>query len=193
MNNPRFNRPNLQEALDAWRDFLEGQKLAAEPVWIFTENLCLEHSRTTPDHLQLGFQTNFTPPADDALEIAYDQFAESGARMVFYRLGSSPRGSVCILLCDPWFEIRDEREGFVRQKNWGISFFTGRSGEMEEITDLTRWLRRVKHNPAFRDFDFAMSLATVDEIRLYGRPLQPYERFAESLIGRLRRMLGNPS
>jgi hypothetical protein len=193
MNNPIFKRPQLREALATWRDLLEAQKLATEPVWIFTENLCLEPSRTAPNSLQLGFQTSFTPPDDDALEIAYDQFAESGARMVFYRLGSSPRGSVCILLCDPWFESRNEREGFIRQEKWGISFFTGRSGEIEEITDLTRWLRRVKHNPAFRDFDFAMSLATVDEIKLYGRPLQPYERFAESLIGRLRRMLGNPA
>jgi hypothetical protein len=37
-----------------------------------------------------------------------------------------------------------------------------------------------------------MALATVEEIKLYGRPLAPYERFAESMLKRLRRFLGQP-
>lgn len=193
MSSTKFNRPALPTALAAWEAFLRTQNLPAEPVWIFAENLCLEASPAMPGGLRLGFQTRFTPPADDALEIAYDQFAETSARMVFYRLGSAPRGSVCILLCDPWFESRDQREGFERHDDWGISFHSGRAGDLDEITDLSRWLRRVKHNRAFHDFDFAMSLATIDEIKVYGRPLHPYERFAENLIGRLRRMLGNPA
>jgi len=193
MSNSKFTRPTLDEALAAWREFLAAHELPAEPLWIFAENLCLEPSRTTPGSLRLGFQTRFTPPADDALEIAYDQFAETGARMVFYRLGSSPRGSVCILLCDPWFEARDERDGFERHDDWRISFHSGLAGDIDEITDLSRWLRRVKRDRAFRDFDFAMSLATIDEIKIHGRTLQPYERFAESLLNRLRRMLGNPA
>jgi hypothetical protein len=40
--------------------------------------------------VRLGFQTRFTPPPSTALEIAYDQFSETPARMVFYRLGSLP-------------------------------------------------------------------------------------------------------
>ena len=67
------------------------------------------------------------------------------------------------------------------------------AGNIEEITDLTRWLRRVKRNYAFRDFDFAMSLATIDEIKIHGRALQPYERYAETMLNRLRRVLGNPA
>jgi hypothetical protein len=192
MNNAKFTRPQFREALAAWREILSARELPAEPVWIFAENLCFEPSRAIPGSLRVGFQIRFTPPADDALEIAYDQFAETGARMVFYRLGSCPRGSVCLLLCDPWFDDRDERDGFNRRDDWGISFHAGAAGEIEEITDLTRWVRRVKRNYAFRDFDFAMSLATIDEIKIYGRPLQPYERFADSLMNRLRRMLGNP-
>jgi len=38
-----------------------------------------------------------------------------------------------------------------------------------------------------------MSLATIDEIKIHGRTLQPYERFAETLLSRLRRVLGNPT
>jgi hypothetical protein len=38
-----------------------------------------------------------------------------------------------------------------------------------------------------------MPLATIDEIKIHGRPLQPYERFAGNMLDRLRRMMGNPS
>jgi hypothetical protein len=192
MSDKKFTRPALREALAVWREFLAARERPAEPLWIFAENLCFEPARAIPGSLRVGFQTRFTPPADDALEIAYDQFAGTGARMVFYRLGSCPRGSLCLLLCDPWFEKYNERDGFKRHDDWGISFHSGGPGDIEEITDLSRWLRRVKRNHAFRDFDFAMSLATIDEIKIHGRPLQPYERFAETLLNRLRRMLGNP-
>jgi hypothetical protein len=193
MSELKITRPQFREALVVWRELLVARDLPAESLWIFAENLCFEPSRVTPGSLRVGFQTRFTPPADDALEIAYDQFAETGARLVFYRLGSCAHGSVCLLLCDPWFEKHSEREGFTRRDDGGISFFTGVAGEVEEITDLTRWLRRVKRNYAFRDFDFAMSLATIDEIKIHGRTLQPYERFAETMLNRMRRMLGNPS
>ena len=193
MSDPKITRPTFREALAAWREFLAARGLPDEPLWIFAENLCFEPARAIPGSLRVGFQTRFTPPAEDALEIAYEQFAESGARMVFYRLGSSPRGSVCLLLCDPWFEQHRERDGFQRHDDWGISFYGGAAGDIEEITDLTRWLRRVKRNYAFRDFDFAMSLATIDEIKIHGRTLQPYERFAGALLNRLRRMVGSPA
>jgi hypothetical protein len=193
MSESKFTRPPLREAFAAWQESLRAHDLPAETVWIFAENLCVEPARVTSDSLHLGFQTRFTPPADDALEIAYDIFSESNARMVFYRLGSSPRGSVCILLCDPWFESRNEHEGFLRNDDWGISFFPGVDGEIEEVTDLTRWLRREQGGRSVHDLDFAMSLATIDEIKIHGRVLLPYERFAESMLNRLRRMHGNPS
>jgi len=193
MSAAKFTRPPLRKALAAWQEALRARGLPTEMVWIFSENLCLEPSRTTPGSLRLGFQTRFTTPADDALEIAYDLFSETGARMVFYRLGSSPRGSVCILLCDPWFDDRDEREGFERHDDWRISFFPGVAGEIDEITDLSRWLQRAKRDMPFHDFDFAMALATIDEIKIHGRPLQPYERYADTMLNRLRRMMGNPA
>jgi hypothetical protein len=185
-----IKRPTLAEALDAWKQLLAERRYATDIIWIFEENLCFERLNIEPGGFHFGFQTKFTPPSEDALEIAFDQFSETGTRMVFYRLGDVPGKSVCILLCDPWFENKNTADGYVRRDDWKLSFHAGHTDGIEEITDLTRWLRRVKRDRALHDFDFCMSLATIDEIRIYGRPLAPYERFAESMISRLRRVLG---
>ena len=190
MSTPHFNRPPLDEALKAWSDCLLRHGLPANPLWIFSENLCLERSHAVPGSLHFGFQTKFTPPDDDALEIAYDHFCETNARMVFYRLGSAADRSVCILLCDAWFEERTALDGFERRDDWKISFRPGYAGEIEEITELTRWVRRVRHDRAFHDFDFGMAIETIDEIKFHGRPLLPYERMAQRMLRRLRQVLG---
>jgi len=191
MNPPApFKRPALDQALAAWKAMLAERGFKTDLTWIFEENLCFEKSPGAPDGFHFGFQTKFTPPSDDALEIAFDHFAETGARMVFYRLGDAPDASVCILLCDPWFENKGGAEDYVRRDDWKMSFHPGPADNIEEVTDLTRWLRRVKRNRALHDFDFCMALATVDEIKIYGRPLAPYERFAETMLNRLRRVMG---
>ena len=191
MNPPApFKRPTLDEALVAWKNLLAERGFATEITWIFEENLCFEKLNIEPGGFHFGFQTKFTPPAEDALEMAFDHFSETGARLVFYRLGDVPGKSICILLCDPWFENKNDAEGYLRRDDWKISFHPGHKDAIEEITDLTRWLRRVKHDRAFHDFDFCMALATIDEIKIYGRPLAPYERFAQSMLDRLRRVLG---
>jgi hypothetical protein len=187
-----FNRPTLAEALDAWEKLLAEHGFVTDSLWIFEENLCFEKMRSEQGGFHIGFQTKFAPPPEDALEIAFDYFSETNSRIVFYRLGDCMRKPVCILLCDPWFENKREADGFLRRDDWKISFHPGHKDEIEEITDLTRWLRRVKRDRAFHDLDFCMSLATVEEIKLYGRPLAPYERFAESMLKRLRRFLGQP-
>jgi hypothetical protein len=192
MSHPTSKRPALQAALTAWHDCLARHELPTKTLWIFAENLCIEPSRATPGSFHIGFQTRFTPPDERALEVAYDHFSETAARLVFYRLGSSPRGSVCLVLCDPWFEGKNARDGFERHDDWGISFYAGHPGDIEEVSDLSRWVRRVKRGRAFHDFDFAMSLETIDEIIIHGRALLPYERFADRLMNRLRRVLGNP-
>ena len=74
-----------------------------------------------------------------------------------------------------------------------MSFYPGQKNEIEDITDLSRWLRRVKRGHAFHDLDFCMALETIDEIKTHGRVLAPYERFAEMLLNRLRRFLGQPA
>ena len=191
MNKALFSRPPLAEALAAWKNCVASHELPEPTLWIFTENLCIEPSRSAPGSFHFGFQTKFTPPGEDALDIAYDLLCDTKARVVFYRLGSCPRGSVCILLGDSWFAERNARDGFERHDEWGISFYPGHAGDLEEVTDLTRWLRRVKRDRAFHDFDFSVALGTIDEIKTHGRPLHPYERFAQAMLKRLRRMFGH--
>ena len=190
MTTPIINRPALDEATAAWTACLSRNGLPSEPLWIFSENLCIERSPAVPGSFRYGFQTKFTPPDEDALDIAYDLFCDTNARIVFYRLGSVQNKSVCILLCDNWFEEKSKLDGFERRDDWKISFRPGHPGDIEEITDLTRWVRRVKHDRAFHDFDFGMPLEMINEIKMHGRPLVPYERMAQNMLGRLRRVLG---
>jgi len=188
-----FKRPTLAEALDAWKKLLAERGFATDITWIFEENLCFEKLQMQPGSFHFGFQTRFTPPPEDALEIAFDHFSSTDARLVFYRLGKGPDKSICTLLCDPWFEKKAATEGYLRHDEWKVSFHPGPRDAIEEVTDLTRWLRRVKRGRAFHDLDFCMALATIDEIKMYGRPLAPYERFAETMLNRLRRILGQPA
>jgi len=186
----KLTRPALAEALEVWKSLLAERGFATDITWIFEENLCFEKLQIEPGGFHFGFQTKFTPPSDDALEIAFDHFSGTGARLVFYRLGDVPGKSICTLLCDTWFEGKNAADGYVRRDDWKMSFYPGQRDGIEEVTDLTRWLRRVKHDRAFHDLDFCMTLATIDEIKIYGRPLAPYERFAETMLNRLRRILG---
>jgi hypothetical protein len=193
MSNNNIVRPALDDVLAVWKQCLIDNGLPPEMLWIFAENLCIESSSTASGSFNYGFQTKFTPPDDDALDIAYDHFSDTEARIVFYRLGSSAdKKSVCILLCDPWFEGKDVGDGFVKRDDWKISFRPGQGGNIEEVTDLSRWVRRAKSDQTFHDFDFSMSLETIEEIKLNGRPLLPYERMAQKMLGRLRRVMGQP-
>lgn len=188
-----FNRPALTEALDAWKQLLAARGFATELRWIFEENLCFEKSRADKGGFHLGFQTKFTPPPEDALDIAFDHFCEADKRIVLYRLGENAGKSICVLLSDPWFENKGEADGFLRRDEWRVSFHPGPKDEIEEIADLGRWLRRVKHGRVFHDLDFSMTLAAIDEIKIHGRVLMPYERFASTMLNRLRRFLGQPA
>ena len=190
MSNLGFTRPTLEAAITAWKQNLTSHGLPAEPLWIYAENLCIEPSPSTPGSFSFGFQTKFSPPDSDALEIAYEHFCETPARIVFYRLGSAGGKSVCILLCDPWFEEKNNLDGYERRDDWKISFRAGHPGDIEEVTDLKRWVRRIKRDRAFHDFDFSMALETIEEIKIHGRPLQPYERMTQKMLNRLRTILG---
>jgi hypothetical protein len=189
----QFKRPSLGEALKAWKQLLAERGFATDITWIFAENLCVEKSRTEPGGFHFGFQTRFTPPSEDALDMAFEHFCETEAPLVFYRLGARPGRSVCMLLCDSWFGGRGEADGFLRRDEWGLLFYPGQQDEVEEVTDLTRWLHRVKRNRAFHDLDFGMTLEAIDEMRAYGRALAPYERFASVMLNRLRRFLRQPA
>ena len=188
-----FTRPSLEEALNAWKKLLAERGFATDIIWIFAENLCVEKSHAGPGGFHFGFQTRFTPPPGDALDITFDHFSESDKPVVFYRLGGRPGKSVCMLLCDSWFENRRAADGFLRRDEWRVLFYPGQKDEIEEVTDLTRWLHRVKRGRAFHDLDFGMTLEAVDEIKIYGRALAPYERFAAVMLNRLRRFLRQPA
>ena len=189
----QFKRPSLEEAVKDWKKLLAERGFATDIIWIFAENLCVEKSRAEPGGFHFGFQTRFTPPSADALDIAFDHFGETDAPIVFYRLGGRPGKSVCMLLCDSWFENRRADDGFLRRDEWRVLFYPGQKDEIEEITDLTRWLRRVKRGRAFHDLDFGMTLEAIDEMKIYGRALAPYERFAAVMLNRLRRFLRQPA
>ena len=127
----QFNRPSLEAVLKDWKKLLAERGFATDMVWIFAENLCVEKSRTEPGGYHFGYQTRFTPPSPDALDIAFDHFCETAAPIVIYRLGGRPGKSVCMLLCDPWFENKRAADGFVRRDEWRISFYPGQKDEIE--------------------------------------------------------------
>jgi hypothetical protein len=189
----KFIRPTLSDAVIAWRKILAERGFSNDLLWLFEENLCFEKLGTVPGGFRFGFQTRFAPPTEDALDIAFDHFCESDAQIVFYRIGESRGRSLSILLCDSWFNQKCESEGFLRRDDWGVSFHAGQKDEIEEITELSRWLRRVKRGRGFHDLDFCMALATIDEIKIHGRPLAHYERFAGAMLKRLRRLVGEPN
>ncbi len=185
------SRPALREALVAWEKLLTQRGFATRLLWIFEENLCFEKNSNVPGGIHIGFQTKFSPVPPEALDIAYEHFCESDARIVFYRLGENQGRSVCILLGDSWFNDKTERDGFVIRNEWGISFHLGQQIEIEEITDMRRWVRRLRRERPLHDVDFCMTLVAVDEIQMHGRVLSPGERYSEDMLGKLRRIFAH--
>jgi hypothetical protein len=188
---PQFSRPSFDEALSAWKALLKTRGLPTDCVWVFDENLCFEKDPAKPNAFRLGFQTVLTPPPDDAGAMAYDCFADSEARIVFYRLGSCRGKSICAVLCDPWFETRTEANGYVRQDKWLVSFRPGGTEEIEEITDEPRWRQRLLRDRPRHDLDFCMALRTIHEIMAHGRVLTTCERYAVKFFHVWWRMLGS--
>jgi hypothetical protein len=132
------------------------------------------------------------PPPSEAAQIAYEDFADSASRLVFYRLGSAKGKSVCLVLCDAWFESKGEPEGFVRRDEWLMSFRPGGGDEISEVTDEQRWKNRILRDRPLHDLDFCMSLQTIHELMAHGRALSSYERYALKFLHAWRRLLGQP-
>lgn len=184
-------RPNLSDALVAWKKLLSDRKLATELLWIFEENLCFEKKADVPGGVHIGFQTRFSPVPQESIEIAYEHFCESDTPIVFYRLGESKGRSVCILLGDAWFDDKKESDDFIKKIEWGVSFHPGQKIEIEEISDMRRWIRRIRRERPLHDVDFCMTLAAVDEIQIHGRVLTAGERYSEAMLGKLRRIFSH--
>lgn len=191
MSSVAITRPNLSDALVAWKKLLAERGFATDLLWIFEENLCFEKKPEVPGGIHIGFQTRFSPVPQESLDIAYEHFCEGDARIVFYRLGESKGRSVCILLGDPWFNEKKDTDGYVRHDEWAISFFPGQKIEIEEVTDMRRWIRRLRRERPLHDVDFCMTLTAVDEIQIHGRVLTAGERYSEEMLSKLRRIFSH--
>jgi hypothetical protein len=184
----RYQRPPFEDALAAWKSLLSRHGLPTDLLWILEENLCFEKDPGTPAGVKLGFQTKFSPHPPDAAKVTYHHFAEMNARLVFYRLGSNAGRSVCVLLCDAWFEPKTEAEGYVRRDEWLVSFFPGGNDEIPEVADEKRWQERVVRGRPLSAVDFCMTLAALRELKAHGRVLTPDERFGLKILRSLHRV-----
>ncbi len=184
-------RPPFDQALSAWQALLGQRGFSTEVVWVFDENLCFEKDATRPNGFRLGYQTALTPPPQDAPRIAYEQFCETDAPLVWYRLGASHHKSVCSLLCDPWFGTKTESEGYLKRPEWLMLFRPGSTEELEEITDKDRWEHRLLRERPIRELDFGMTLRSVHEVLAHGRVLTAYEHYALKLLHVWRHWLGD--
>lgn len=178
----RFHRPPFEDALALWQQVLAERGFPTSMVWILDENLCFEREPSAPGGIKLGFQTQFTPHPPDAAKTTYHHFAEMEARLVFYRLGTSRGRSVCVQLCDTWFEPKGETDGYIRRDSWLASFYPGNEEEIEEVTDARRWQERVVRGRPLSAVDFCMTLAALRELRAHGRVLTPDERFGLKIL-----------
>ena len=183
----RYQRPPFEDALAAWKKLLAERGFSTNLLWILEENLCFEKDPGTSARVKLGFQTRFAPPPPDAAKVIYHHFAELDARLVFYRLGANAGRSLCLLLCDAWFEPKNEAEGYVRRDDWLVSFFPGAAEEIEEITDEKRWQERVVRGRPLTAVDFCMTLAALRELKAHGRVLTPDERFGLKILRSMHR------
>ena len=182
-----YQRPPFEDALRVWEGLLTQRGFSTDVVWILEENLCFERDPGTPARVKLGFQSRFTPHPPDSAKTTYYHFAEQDVRLVFYRLGANGGRSVCLLLCDAWFEPKGEADGYVRRDDWLVSFFPGAREEIEEITEPKRWQERVVRGRPLSVVDFCMTLAALRELKAHGRVLAPDERFGLKILRSMRR------
>ena len=191
-NTRHYQRPPFEDALAAWKSLLTEKSFSTDLLWILEENLCFEKDPGTPAGVKLGFQTRFAAHPPDAAKVIYHHFAEMDARLAFYRLGANAGRSLCLLLCDAWFEPKVETDGYIRRDDWLVSFFPGTTEEVEEITDEKRWQERIVRGRPLSAVDFCMTLAALRELKAHGRVLTPDERFGLKFLRSMRSVPGAP-
>jgi hypothetical protein len=185
---PPYQRPPFEEAFSMWQELLAARGFSTNVLWILDENLCFERDPNVNGGFKLGFQTRFAPHPPDAAKVTYHHFAELEARLVFYRLGESSNRSVCMQLCDPWFEPKTETDGYIRRDEWLASFYPGSNDNLEEITDINRWQQRVVRGRPLSAVDFCMTLDALRELKAHGRVLTPDERFGLQILRSMHRV-----
>jgi len=182
-----YRRPPFEDALATWQKLLRQGGFPTDLVWVLDENLCFERDPGAAAGVKLGFQTHFTPHPADVAKVTYHFFAETDAPIVFYRLGSNRGRSVCILLCDEFFNGKGDEEGYLRRDDWLVSFFTGGHDNIEEVIDQARWQNRIVRGRPLSAVDFCMTLSAIRELRAHGRVLTPDERFGLKILRTLSR------
>lgn len=185
---PHFVRPTFAQALSAWKEILAHHGFSDNLLWIYDENLCFEPDPAGQDGLSLRYQLQFTPPPREAEQVAFDYFAACEARLVFYRAGSNRGKSVCLMLCDEYFEAKTDKDGFIKKDDWLMAFRPGTTSELEEITEESRWNGRVIRDRPLHDVDFSMTLRGIHELQAHGRVLTTYEKYALRFLGAWRRV-----
>ena len=183
----RYQRPPYEEALAAWKKLLQQKGLSTEVLWILEENLCFEKDPGAAGGVKLGFQTAFTPHPANAAKDTYHHFAEMDARLAFYRIGQNRGRSICLQLCDAWFEPKGDADGYIRHDPWLISYYPGPNEEIEEITEEPRWKNRVVRGRPLSAVDFCMTVAALRELKAHGRVLTPDERFGLKILNSMQR------
>ncbi len=177
-----FTRPTFDEAFKAWQTILRERSFATDCLWLFEENLCFEKAAggqpARSSAFKLAYQTGITPPPRDAERIAYRYFAQFERPVVFYRIGSASGKSLCLLLCDAWFEGRGQEQGFIHRDDWLVYYCPGEPIEIEETSDEARWNARIVRGRPLHPLDFCMSLRAIHETLAHGRVLSPYEHYA---------------
>jgi hypothetical protein len=183
----RHHRPPFETVLASWKALLAQRGLSTDILWVLEENLCFEKDPNAAAGVKLGFQIQFTPHPPDAAKVTYHHFAEMDSRIAFYRVGHNAGRSICLLLCDAWFEPKAEADGYVRRDEWLISLYPGGTEEIEEITDAQRWKERVVRGRPLTAVDFCMTVAALRELKAHGRVLTPDERFGLKILHSMQR------
>ena len=178
----RYQRPPFEDAEAVWKNVLAEHGFSTKLLWILEENLCFENDPGSEAGVKLGFQTQFTAQPPDLAKVTYHYFAEMESRLVFYRLGSNNGHSVCMILCDDWFEPKHEKDGYLRKDEWLASFHPGGKGEIEEIAYSKRWQQRVVRGRPLTPMDFCMTLAALRELKAHGRLLDADERLGLKIL-----------
>jgi hypothetical protein len=186
---PDIQRPSFDEAFAAWKQVLQERGMPTECFWAFDENLCFEADPDVAHNFRLGIQTRFTPTPPDAERMAYDYFTEFEQPLVFYRIGNLHGKSVCLLLCDEWFEKKTKEHGFVWRQDWSIAFRPGENREIPEVAEQSRWENRLIRDRPLHDLDFCMTLRAVHEVLAHGRVLSSYEHYALRFLHLWKRVL----
>jgi hypothetical protein len=145
------NRPPFETALQEWRRRLQAAAAPTEIRWAFHENLCVQ-SRSGRHHLLYQLQH----PAITEPDVArvYESIAPHAECVVFRRLFSHERISLCALASDPW---ESEDEDFDEQ--WSLYFSTNGAYESHsEIVNPWEWRwRRLQAMGVLSGVDFMVS------------------------------------